>query len=345
MLTKSIKYYIVDLNLWNLWRKIMGEIQFDILLPVAIKDAGNLDLCLDKVYTNLNPRKIIIVADKKVKNHVRENKYIEFCNEDDLVENLTLNTIKRLMKIITGEDNRSGWYFQQFLKMAYAIKSKTKYYLVWDSDTIPLNHIYFFKNIINGYGGREGNGKCLFTMKGEHHVPYFKTINTLFDGIVFKLTNKSFIAEHMMIDRDIMIEIIEKIEKNKKVNGNKFYEKILYAIDRNEITGSGFSEFETYGNYVLKYYPERYCLRELRTLREGSNFINKADINNNILNWIAKSYDTVSFEDHGTNETMKKLKLLFRWVIKTRIISFRYYQMIVILLERLIKRLIKKNST
>ncbi|MDR2342473.1 MAG: hypothetical protein LBD84_05490 [Campylobacteraceae bacterium] len=182
-------------------------------------------------------------------------------------------------------------------------------------------------------------------MKSEHHVPYFKTINTLFDGVIFKLTNKSFIAEHMMIDKDIMVEIIERIEKNKKISGNKFYEKILYAIDRNEIIGSGFSEFETYGNYVLKYYPEKYRLRELRMLREGSYFINKKDINNNVLNWIAKSYDTVSFEDHETNKMIKKFKSLFRWIIKTRIISFKYYHTMAILLKRiaiLLKNIHKK---
>jgi hypothetical protein len=175
-------------------------------------------------------------------------------------------------------------------------------------------------------------------MKSEHHIPYFKTINVLFDGAVFKLTNKSFITEHMVINKDIMIEIIERIENNKKINGNKFFEKILYAIDRNEIAGSGFSEFETYGNYVLKYYPERYYLRELRALRDGTNFINKSDINNNTLNWIAKSYDTVSFEDHRITETMKNFKLLFKWILKTRIIPFRYYRRMAILLERIFKK-------
>jgi hypothetical protein len=175
-------------------------------------------------------------------------------------------------------------------------------------------------------------------MKNEHHVPYFKIINMLFDGSVFKLTNRSFIAEHMMIDKDIMVEILEKIENNKKINGNNFYEKILYAIDRNEIGGSGFSEFETYGNYVLKYYPEIYCPRELRTLRDGAHFINKADINNDVLNWIAKSYDTISFEDHGTNKMMEKFKLLFRWIIKTRIISFKYYRTTAIILKKITRK-------
>jgi hypothetical protein len=134
----------------------MNEIPFDILLPVAIKDVGNLDLCLDKVYTNLNPRKIIIVANKEIKNHVCEDEHIEFFDEDNLVENLTWNTIESIMKTITGTDNRCGWYFQQFLKMIYAVKSKTKYYLIWDSDTIPLNHINFFDSIENNNGGGGG---------------------------------------------------------------------------------------------------------------------------------------------------------------------------------------------
>jgi hypothetical protein len=131
----------------------MDKIQFDVLLPVAVKDAVNLGLCLDKVYNNLNPHKIIIVANQRIKNYIRENEYVEFYDEDNLVEGLTLNTIECLMKTIAGTDKRSGWYFQQFLKMAYAGKSKTEYYLIWDSDTIPLNHIDFFESGGGGGGG------------------------------------------------------------------------------------------------------------------------------------------------------------------------------------------------
>jgi hypothetical protein len=122
----------------------MDKSQFDVMLPVAVKDVANLDLNLDKIYTNLKPRKIIVVANKEVKNLICENQHVEFCDEDELVENLTLNNIKSCMISIVGNSNRSGWYFQQFLKMAYAIKSELKYYLIWDSDTIPLNNINFF---------------------------------------------------------------------------------------------------------------------------------------------------------------------------------------------------------
>jgi hypothetical protein len=61
--------------------------------------------------------------------------------------------------------------------------------------------------------------------------------------------------------------------------------------------------------------------------------VNKLDVNNKVLNWIAKSYDTVSFEDHKTGELVEKFKLLFRWMVKTRIAPFRCYVGIAILLK------------
>jgi hypothetical protein len=170
-------------------------------------------------------------------------------------------------------------------------------------------------------------------MKSEHHIPYFKTINVLFDGSVSKLINKSFIAEHMMIDRDIMIEMITKIENNKNIKGSIFFEKILFAIDKDEISGSGFSEFETYGNYVLKYHPRKYSFRELRTLRQGATFIDKSDLNNDVLNWIAKDYDTISFESWSKVSKCKIFRHFLKSIIKTKILSFIRYCKIVNILH------------
>ena len=68
---------------------------------------------------------------------------------------------------------------------------------------------------------------------------------------------------------------------------------------------------------------------------DGANFINKSDINNNVLNWIARSYDTVSFEDHQISETMRNFKLLFNWIVKTRILPFRCYRRIARFLEKI----------
>jgi hypothetical protein len=107
--------------------------------------------------------------------------------------------------------------------MAYSYRSRYDYYLVWDSDTIPLNRIVFF----------DGDGKGLFTMKNEHHAPYFRTINRLFHGEITKTTDKSFIAEHMLINKNCMLNMLKNIENNETLAGEPFYEK-NHASDRQE---------------------------------------------------------------------------------------------------------------
>ena len=47
---------------------------------------------------------------------------------------------KRLLKdgYSMNGNSRPGWYYQQFLKMAFSNWSKSRYYMAWDADTIPL---------------------------------------------------------------------------------------------------------------------------------------------------------------------------------------------------------------
>ena len=48
--------------------------------------------------------------------------------------------------------------------MSYSRICKDEYYLLWDSNTIPIRPINMFKN-----------GHPLFDMKLEHHTQYFVT--------------------------------------------------------------------------------------------------------------------------------------------------------------------------
>ena len=89
--------------------------------------------------------------------------------------------------------------------------------LSWDSDTIPLNNISFFKD-----------GKPLFTMKQEYNKPYFDTLKKILN--LEKSVDFSFIAEHMMFNKDIMNEMLNKINLSK-VHGQDWIEKILNACD------------------------------------------------------------------------------------------------------------------
>ena len=299
---------------------------FDVILPVAPKDAANLELCIPKIQENICPKRIVVIAGKQVKNLVPLSDKVMFCDEDQLIEGLTLEKVKRIMSEITGSEARSNWYFQQFLKMAYAYQSPYDYYLVWDSDTVPLNNIHFW---------RDNNGveQCLFSIHHRIHLPYFDTLNTLFDGKVKRLTQKSFIVEHMMINREIMKGLIQDIEKNGQVSGTLFFEKILHAINIKDIGYAGFSEFETYGNYVLNFYPKMYAERNLKAYRQGAMVIERSQLNNDVLNWVAKDYDTISFEEHGYNRVFAFLRKKGACFVKKKTISFKSYQYIFSILE------------
>jgi len=308
----------------------MNEIRaFEVMLPVAPKDVDNLNLCIPKILENIHPQKIVVVASKQFKDRIPLLDKVEFLDEDLLIENLTMERVKQIMVEITGTETRSNWYFQQFLKMAFAFQCADDYYLVWDSDTIPLNNIQFWKNI-------DGVEKCLFGENQYSYQPLIDTLNTLFNGKVKRLFKKSFIVEHMMINKKIMKELIRDIEMNDQLPGKYFFEKIMHAVNINDIKYAGFSEFETYGNYVLNYYPDMYAFRKLKAYRQGGMVIEKYLINNDVLNWIAKDYDTVSFEEsHGYNRIFLFLRKKGASYVQRRNISFKAYQYVFSVLEKM----------
>ncbi|SHN65804.1 hypothetical protein SAMN02745247_03014 [Butyrivibrio hungatei DSM 14810] len=253
---------------------------------------------------NLGPglKHIKIVANTKCKKMIEDafatEDRVEFLDEEEILQGLTLSKIKEILKSICGYDYRAGWFYQQFLKMAYSYICEDDYYLLFDSDTIPLHQINYFSK----------DGKPCFVTKIEYHRPYFDTIDTLFDGEVKRVNPKeSFIAENMMISRMFMQEMIEKIMINPHLEGKTFYEKILKSVDRNVVKDTGFSEFETYGNYIMTFHPEAYHKMKLRTQRMGA-FLLGDDPDEAQLEWAANDYDIMSFEPFGRRWLTKKTK-------------------------------------
>ena len=186
-----------------------------------------------------------------------------------------------MKKIFTKRDS---WYEQQFLKMAYSRMCQKEFYLVWDSDTIPIKKIEMFDNL-----------NPFFDMKTEHHIPYFNTMELLIPGLHF--FNRSYISEHMMIKTEYMKNLLDTLEKNSKIPGKLFWEKILMAIDIKDINGSGFSEFETYGSFVDTFYPKFYKHRIWNSKRDANAFYDNAlNLDSNDIKWLSQDYDAITFE-------------------------------------------------
>lgn len=267
---------------------------FEMVIMVTSKNINILEISIPYIRENIRPLNIIGVGALKLKKEI-EKLDIGFWDEDNIFPGLTHEKVKELIYKERGDTRRTGWYFQQFLKYAYSYISNTDYYLVWDSDTIPLNKLEYFSGI----------NPC-FIIKKEYHKAYFNTLNRLFNGNVFRV-NKciSYIAENMMFNKKIVQEIISEIENNDNVRGNNYYEKILFAVDKEDFE-CGFSEFETYGNYVELRYPDLYQKRYVRTLRDAVIIVGCGPSREQ-LDWMKKGYDIISLENN---------RISFAWLTK-----------------------------
>lgn len=248
----------------------------------------------------LEPKAIVVVGARAVGKIIEEEKIpVEFLDEDNLYPGMTFQTVKQVIEDISDSDikavKRTGWYFQQFLKMAYCMRCEGKNYLIWDADTIPLHPIKMVNNA----------GQYYFDVKTEYNKAYFTTLHVLFTELK-KSNEYSFIAEHMLIDTEIMRELLGQIEKNSELCGENFWDKILRAIATEDLANSGFSEFETYGTYVEQYHKEEYQIRKWRSLREGTMFYGSG-ITRKQMEYLEREYNAISFERHDTHRKIARL--------------------------------------
>lgn len=260
----------------------------DIVLLVGTRDCFIAKKTIRHIKPNLSAETIYLITDIRNKKFFPE-KFIKEYNlvildENKLVPGLSFESVASLMRKRCDWKNY-GWYLQQFLKMGFALSSYAKkQYLIWDADTFPLKPLSFYEN-----------GKFLITAKTEYHIPYFKTIHKLLN--LDKTADYSFIAEHMIIDVNIMRNLTDAIMQSD-VPGSTWYEKIIQALDVKEedkFSKFAFSEFETYGTFCLQYHPNIFVTRDLKTFREAGKLYGRG-VTKKQLQLLSKQYDTASFE-------------------------------------------------
>lgn len=182
----------------------------DIVICVAYKNCFFLKKNIYFIEKNLTPSHIYIITNKSnfgLLDGISDK--LILVDENKMVEGLNFSSIRQAVKKHLGI-NLIGWYFQQFLKMGFALsKYANDKYLVWDADTVPLNHLEF----------TDHDGKYLFMPKTEHHQAYFDTIGKLFPAP--NQAEYSFISEHMVFDVNIMRELIHKISLTDIVGTQK----------------------------------------------------------------------------------------------------------------------------
>lgn len=254
---------------------------YDVIICVGWNDLTIVKKTVEYVRKNLEGKNIYLIVNSFFfscfPSSFLEKYNVILLDEDQLIQDFSYRQNREFI-----EKNRHGfspgWYFQQFLKMAFSKSIYAgDYYLIWDADTLPLSKIKF-----------EENGKLLFTAKKEYHEEYFITMDKLLG--LKKIKDYSFIAEHMLIKTDIMKEIISKISGE----ASEPWPFTVLKTVRPKAKG-GFSEFETYGTYVSHYYPELYSSRTLNTWR-NAGYVFGRNISDKDIEALSVDLDIISLE-------------------------------------------------
>lgn len=284
----------------------------DVIIMVTKKNIDTLKMMVPYVKHNISAGNIFVVASKSLKTEIEKIPHVIFQDEDHVVEGMSFSAVAALMQEISGVTNRTGWYFQQFLKLGWAYQCQNNYYIVIDADTFPLNKIDFTNQ----------QGQYLFTQKAEYNKPYFDTLYNLFDGTLVKQGDFSFVAEHMAFDCLMTKEMLKEIVSRHPERGNTFYSVILHSINKEDLLKSGFSEFETYGTFVMTRYPQKAQLRRLRTLREAVYVLGDHPTEDQ-LSWAKNDYDIISIESSCYSTALTKLsqREWFRKIFRLRTIA------------------------
>ena len=271
---------------------------YDAIIVVTAADYKRLQSNYQRLLSDMPSRRILFVGNEEVISLVKASGSGDkagFLNENDILPFSRVHEVMKhaLKDILNGRElprGVTGWYYQQFLKMQYSFICPDAYYLVWDGDTIPCKPFSMFP---------ENGDVPYLDLKQEYHEEYFRVMAKLIPGMG-KQIPKSFISEHMLICCDIMQKLIYEIENNHTVPGTAFWEKIIYAIDTDKLQSNSFSEFETYGTFVVGRYPNAYRFRDWHSFRYGGLYFNPDTISDRDFAWLGHDFYAISFEKGHT---------------------------------------------
>jgi len=209
--------------------------EIDVVIPIVAKDLHILPLCLQGVRQQVaHPIKdIYIVAPA-------EQEIIMFCQANNLhfVNETTVLGFspQDLNIVITNPDgskrNRSGWLFQQLVKLSGKIGT-CQHYLCIDADHVLIRpHVFLTED-----------DKTVFYISYEEHYPYYENIHKLIPEL--SLDKLSYVDHKMLFDKEQLAQLHETLSQQ---SGLSWTETIIASYDRTSF--AGFSEFELYGNFV-----------------------------------------------------------------------------------------------
>jgi hypothetical protein len=210
----------------------------DIVIPTIGKDQRLLQAYLDRLRSHLyeNIGTVFIVApttDTTLHDFAREN------HATLIDERTVLGYGKEKIEYYVGGLDRRGWLFQQLLKLSGDQFVTASEYIIVDSDTL-LTQPYRFHT---------SDGKTILFESTEWHPPYFEAFKKLFG---YDAPHPLSLTSHMMLFSCERLALM-KAEIRAR-HGLPWDEAYRTACDTTN--NSGISDYDTYGQWLLKNFPE-----------------------------------------------------------------------------------------
>lgn len=241
----------------------------DVIIPVIAKDLLVLPFCIEGIRKNvlnkINAIYIVGPLDDRIISFAKKNNLI-YVEENDVLG----FGVKDINYITSKGEDRSGWLFQQFIKMSGNI-GKCQNFVTIDSDHILVNpHVFLAKD-----------NKYVFYQSEEFHWMYIKIIYQLIG--VLSITPLSYVSHKMIFNKEILAQLKSVIEQR---SGKKWTDTIVSFLNRDD--SSSFSEFELYANFVSSKKKKKKLWLQKTLYRE--TFINLAELQGRYVKNLSVTY-------------------------------------------------------
>ena len=251
----------------------------DLVIVTTSKDYMLLEKYLYFVKNNLcqTINKIFLVSYPK-------DEIIDFCKNNNISfidERNVLGYGKDHIKYNVNGMDRSGWMFQQLLKLYADSFVETENFLSVCSDTLLINRNTFLRD-----------GKYIFFENEEWHEPYFKAFKKMFG---YDTKNNLSFTSHMMIFNKTKLRLMrQEMEKKHNMRWDDVY---LSTIGDGK-EQSCVSDYDTYSNWVLYNFPDEVITEPLYNTSLSRDQLATLDT---LLPELKKKYKTVSFHAYVKN--------------------------------------------
>lgn len=263
---------------------------YKIVIPVYWGHLDVIQVGISYIQKYLEPKEIVLLGPKSMEKELPKREGVSYRDGNSVCPGMSKESVLACITSCADGtklyERRAGWYFQQFLKMAYATHCEESNYLVWDADLIPFRSLKFYEN-----------GKYNLYSGGSHHIEYYEVMERLFGRQVTPSRAETYVESFMLIDTACMRELVAMIEQRDSLEGTAFWEKIIHAIKPNKLDSQAFSEFETYGEFMALYHPDKIQSHD-RLIRSssGRRFLGK-NPQPEMLDWVGQDLEAISFEN------------------------------------------------